>query len=285
MAAHESPATAARLGVDPHRAVLVIGPQLTAECLGSSDIPIFLSYQAIVEDGIQCALDLERFESTAEREHRESLLRSAYELEPTFAAYKIVETLRGQGQYEQWLKELFQSSLDQKLSGDHELLHQLQALQKQGVRLVYTHYDEMIATALGMAVVVPEDVAGVRLWAEGLPVILNVHGAISKLESLKLACIGYETALAGCPTAQLVQSQFHHKTVIVLGMDEPHYDPLLPKLLGTFAALPSSLPILLNQNGVPPPALGSKVLSLAIDTNSSLPSQLSTSSIPLVRSG
>ena len=271
-----------RLGLDPRSVVLVLGPQLTAQCLGASPLPPFLSYRAIVEDGIQRALELEEFESSAERQHKEQLLQSAYELEPGFAAYKVAETLRCHGQYEEWLKELFHSSSDQALNRDNGLLHHLQTLQRQGARLVYTHYDEVLANALGLAPVTPDDEQQVRRWAEGLPALLHIHGAISKLDSLKLACIGYDGTITAAH--HLVQAQFQHRTVIVLGMGEAHYGPLLPKLLGAFAAPRASLPIVLTQEGEQlPSTLQSLVLPLLSDLD--IQHTLSTDSISLVRSG
>lgn len=285
MDSYGSLAPGVRLGVDPHRTVIVVGPQLTADCLKSSDKSAFLSYREIVEDGIQFSLDLERFGSNAERDHKERLLHSAYELEPTFAAYKVEETMRNHGRYEQWLKELFQTSTMQSLDGSHESLQHLQALQRQGVRLAYTHYDEMIATALGVPVVVMEDEEGVRRWAQGFPSLLHLHGAISNLSSLKLACLCYKTAISSHPSAQLVQEQFHSKTVVLVGMAEPHHDPLLPKLLDTYASPPANLPVLINHSTNPPPAVNSMVLSLPTETSDGLPSSLSINSLPLARSG
>ena len=235
-----------------------------------------------MEDGIQRALELEEFESSAERQHKEHLLQSAYELEPGFAAYKVVETLRCHDQYEEWLGELFHSSSDQTLNRDNGLLNHLQSLQRQGARLVYTHYDEVLANALGLAPVTPDDEQQLRRWAEGLPALLHIHGAISKLDSLKLACVAYDGTITSAH--HLIQAQFQHRTVVVLGMGDANYGPLLSKLLGALAAPRSSLPIILTQDGEQTPSsLQSLVLPLRTDLD--IQHTLNTDSISLVRSG
>lgn len=288
MAAEDSFLT--RIGVDPRHVLLVLGPQLTAQCLsnsplGGSNCPPFLSYRALVEDGIQRSLQLEQFLTEKERDHRETLLHSAYELEPCFAAYKVFEALRHHGQLQQWLRELFQCSSSQQVL-QHGVLQQLLQLQRQGARLVYTHYDEVLATAMGLTVVLPDEEQLVRSWADGLPSLLHIHGAISNLDSLKLACIGYEAAMGSSPAGRILKEQFQHKTVIVLGMDQPYFDPLLPKLLTTFAVSPSSLPIMVTrQQEQLPPILSSLVLPVQVDMSGDLHKIIETTSLPMARSG
>lgn len=240
--------------VDPVRTLLVLGPQITALCLSekrdSPSTPAFLCYQSIVESGIQRALELDTFSRNEARDRRGQLLQNAYELEPAFAAHKVTETLCEHNHHESWIKEVFHHVKDLHFTGDSSpTLQHLSALRREGVRLIYTHYDDLLARALKLPVVLLDDEEGVRKWSQGFPALLHLHGVYSRPQSLKLDCLCYELAVGGGKPAYIVREQFQSRMVIFAGYDRPFTDPFLPKLLKSFATphtMPTTLPLLLS---------------------------------------
>lgn len=220
--------------VDPVRTLMVLGPQVTAQCLGDCSTH-HLSYRLLVESGIQAALEVESFHSKEDRARKETLLRHAYELEPAFASSKIAEILRSHGHYENWLKQTFSIANVKFSEKGKAILQHLLTLRQEGVRFAYTHYDETLSLALGLPAIILEDAEGVKKWSQGFPALLHIHGAASHPQSVKFDCLSYENAVGGAPAVDLVQEQFRNKTVIFVGFDDIYCDPFLLKLVKTFA--------------------------------------------------
>ena len=250
--------------VDPIRTLLVLGPHVTAQCLSEtrdhSVHPAFLEYKRIVEGGIRKSLDLDNLMNNETMRRKEMLLMNAYELEPAFAAHKVFETLKEHGEYEAWMKETFQNSKEFHFDGSSSsTLQYIMSLRREGVRLVYTHYDDLMARALGLPVVLMEDEEGARKWSQGYPAMLHLHGVFSRPQSMKMDCLCYKTQVGEGKAADILREQFQSRAVVFAGFDEPFVDPLLPKVLSTFAApttMPTSFPLLLTTLQRPPASSG-----------------------------
>ena len=242
------------IDVDPVRTLLVLGPQITAQCLSenreSTAHPSFLEYRSIVEKGIKKSLELDNLTTNEAIRRKEMLLLNAYELEPSFAANKVMETLKEHNEYASWMKEMSLNSKDYQFDGNQSpTLQYILSLRREGARLIYTHYDDLMARALGLPVVLMEDDESARKWSQGFPALLHVHGVFSRPQSLKMDCLCYKTQVGEGKSADIVREQFQSRAVIFLGFDEPFIDPLLPKMLSTFAGpstMPSSFPLLLS---------------------------------------
>ena len=274
--------------VDPVRTLLVLGPQITALCLSEkrdvSSTPAFLCYQSIVESGIQRALELDTFSRNEARERRGQLLQNAYELEPAFAAHKVTETLHEHNHHESWIKEVFQHAKELSLTGDSSTLQHLSALRREGVRLIYTHYDDLLARALKLPVVLLDDEEGVRKWSQGFPALLHLHGVYSRPQSLKLDCLCYESAVGRSKSACIVREQFQSRMVIFAGYDRPFTDPFLPKLLKSFATphtMPTTLPLLLSATNEVASSSTNDLVALLIEEPLNLRSLVRVSEKPL----
>ena len=252
--------------VDPVRTLLVLGPQITAQCLSecrdpaTNAHPTFLEYRRIVETGIKRSLELENLANSEAIRRKEMLLVNAYELEPTFAASKVLETLKEHNEYESWMKEMSISSKGYHFDASSSpTLQYLLFLRREGVRLIYTHYDDLLARALGLPVVLMEDDENARKWSQGFPALLHIHGVFSRPQSIKMDCLCYKTQVGEGKAADIVREQFQSRAVIFLGFDEPFVDPLLPKMLSSFAApttMPTSFPLLLTCLSTPPASNG-----------------------------
>ena len=257
--------------VDPVRTLLVLGPQITALCMSEgkdnvSSHPSFLEYRKIVEGGIKRSLELENFSSNEAKKRKEMLLLNAYELEPAFAAYKVLEALKQHNEYDSWMTETFCHSKDYNFDGTSSpTLQYILSLRREGVRLIYTHYDDLLARALGLPVVLMEDEEGARKWSQGFPALLHLHGIFSRPQSMKIDCLCYNSIVGGGKTADIVREQFQSRAVLFLGFDEPFVDPFLPKVLSTFATpftMPTSFPLLLTSLHTPPVTQGCLTLKV-----------------------
>ncbi len=242
------------IDVDPVRTLLVLGPEIAAQCLSesreSNTIPSFLEYRSIVENGIKRSLELENLKTNEAVRRKEMLLLNAYELEPSFAANKVMETLKEHNEYDSWMKEMSSNSKDYHFDGSQSpTLQFILSLRREGARLIYTHYDDLMARALGLPVVLMEDDESARKWSQGFPALLHIHGVFSRPQSMKMDCLCYKTQVGDGRSADIVREQFQSRAVIFVGFDKPFIDPLLPKMLTTFASpstMPSSFPLLLS---------------------------------------
>lgn len=241
--------------IHPERCVLVMGPQLAAAALSLSEgVPAALSYGMLINIGIHKMLDIQKNSNSSsnnERSHKHTLLVSAYELEPAFAANKIVETLREHGVYQQWLADLFGSLLSlpttmQKQGGEGGVIEKLASLQEKGVLLVYTYYDTILDEGLGTTPVVLGEEESVRNWASQTPGILHVHGVFSKPDTVACDCVDYRRLVGETPGGHILKEVCHERSVIFVGFDGEFYDPFLPKFARTFLTAQRPPPLLLS---------------------------------------
>ncbi len=261
--------------VDPVRTLIVFGPHITAQCLSEcvadGSQPYFLEYKRIVENGMKKSLELEAcvMNSSAPVDpnairRKEALLLSAYELEPPFAARKVLETLKEYNEHESWMKEMSTISQDYHIDPNSSpTLQYILSLRREGARLVYTHYDELLARALDLPVVLMEDGEGVRKWSQGFPALLHLNGVFARPHTVKMDSLCYQTQVGEGKTSDILREQFQSRAVVLVGFDNPYVDPHLPKILSSFASpstMPSALPLLLTSLPTPPVSRGCLVL-------------------------
>lgn len=237
------------LQIEPERCVLVLGSQLAAAALALSEgVPAALSYAMVVEIGMQRMLELEGVENMEEKARKQSLMLNAYELEPSFAASKVVDSLREHGVYQKWLEELFGSLLALPMHRNQGgVVAELSSLQEKGVLLVYTYYDTILDSALNTAPVLLSDEEAVRGWASHqTPGLLHVHGAYSQPDSVQCDCVNYRQLVGEACGAQLLREVCRNRSVIFLGFDGEFFDPFLFKFSRTFLSSSQPPPLLLS---------------------------------------
>lgn len=237
------------LQIDPERCVLVLGSQMVAAALALSEgVPAALSYAMVVDIGVQKMLQLEGVERLEEKSRRQTLLLSAYELEPSFAASKVVESLREHGVYQQWLDEMFGSLLTLPVQkGPGGVVETLRALQDRGALLVYTYYDTVLDTALNTPPVFLQDEDAVRSWSSRQsPGLLHVHGVFSRPDSVCCDCVNYRRLVGEACGGQLLREACRNRTVVFAGFDREFFDPFLTKFSRTFLGPSHPPPLLLS---------------------------------------
>jgi len=241
--------------IDPEKCVIVMGPQMAAEALSLSEgVPAALSYAMLVNIGIQRVLELDKMSGSMDISRKHTLLANAYELEPAFAAYKVVETLKEKNEYKEWLTELFGSlpslhsiSSSRQKKENSSIVETLRALQEKGVLLVYTHYDTILDVQMRTAPVLLQDAEEVRNWATSYKHgILHVHGIFSQPESVFYDCVDYSRLVGDTPAGQALKDVLKGRSVIFAGFDGEFYDPFLPKFSRTFLSHEHPPPLLLS---------------------------------------
>ena len=238
--------------LDPTRCICILGPQISAEYLSSTErarTPAVLSYRRLVESGIQRVLEIESFESSEERLHRQTLLVNAYELEPAFAAIKVVESLKARGCYEPWLAEVFSSLRSAPAHRGNAIIDHLLRLQDKGMLLAYSHCDTVLDTALGCEPIFLDNEEAVRKWAaRRTSGLLHIHGVHTHPASMKWDCVAYESAVGESNGSRVLKDLCRNRTVLFVGFDGEYFDPLLPKFASCFvspANVPARYPLLI----------------------------------------
>lgn len=246
----------ALLHLDPERCICVLGPQVSAQYLVATGldptaIPAVMSHRGLVEAGIRKFVEVESFESAEAKQRKETLLRSAYELDPTFPAFHVTEKLREIGQYEQWLAEAFAPvSSRPAVLGFNATLEHLTSLQRQGLLLVYSHYDPVLLNTQRFKPVLMDCEEGVREWvtsasgkaASGL---LYVHGSLGVASSLRWDSVAYSREVGDSPGGRTLKEACKTRCVIFFGFDADFFDPLIQKFCATFLPTPIQTPPLL----------------------------------------
>ena len=245
--------------LDPAKCICVLGPQiaahyLVASGLASTAIPAVMSHRGLVEAGIRKLMDVDTFEKPEDKQRKEALLKSAYELDPSFPAYKIAERLRELGVYEQWLAEVFSPVANRPaMLGYNSTLDHLITLQRQGLLLAYTHYDPVLTGSQRFRPVHMESTEGVRGWATSArsPAVpsglLYLHGSCGLPSSMKWDALPYASEIGDSPGGKMLKEVCRNRSVIFAGFDADFFDPLLHKFCSTF--LPSTVcspPLLLT---------------------------------------
>ena len=245
--------------VDPNRCICVVGPQIAAEYLSSTErarTPAVFSYRKLVESGIQRVLEVESFQTDEERVRKQTLLVNAYELEPAFASNKVVETLKAHGCYEQWLAEMFSSlRCAPTQRGTNATIDHLLHLQDKGMLLVYSHCDSILDTALGCEPILPDSEDAVRSWAlRRTSGLLHIHGVHTHPASMKWDCVAYDSAVGGSIGGRVLKDLCKTRTVLFVGFDGEYFDPLLPKFAKLFASAghaPARYPLMMSLGSRP----------------------------------
>ena len=226
---------------DPGRCVLVLGPQIAAASLALKELvaPAALSYGMLFEVGMQQMLELETFQSKEEKLRKQSLLAGAYELEPSFVASKVVDSLRSHDKYDQWLSDMFNSLYNHPVQNSpNSVAEELKQLQEKGVLLVYTYYDMILDRAMDTVPILMED-EDVRNWGlRKTPGILHVHGVHSRSSSVMCDCVNYGKLVGETSAGRRLKEICRNRTVIFIGFDNQFYDPFLPKFASTFLSGP-----------------------------------------------
>ena len=227
---------------DPGRCVLVLGPQIAAASLALKDQrdlgppAAALSYAVLFESGMQKMLELDASQSKDEKIRKQSLLAGAYELDPSFVANTVVESLRGHDKYEQWLTESFNSLYSLPVqNGQGSVTEELRQLQEKGVLLIYTYYDMILDKAMDTAPVLMDSDEDVKNWSSRkTPGILHVHGIHSRSSSVMCDCVNYGKIVGESSAGRRLREICRNRTVIFVGFDGRFYDPLLPKFANAF---------------------------------------------------
>ena len=241
--------------LDPERCVCVLGPQVSAQYLVATGldptaIPAVMSHRGLVEAGIRKLVEVESFESTEAKQRKETLLRSAYELDPTFPPFKVTEKLREVGEYEQWLAEAFAPvSRRPAMLGFNATLEHLTSLQRQGMLLAYSHYDPVLLNSKRFKAVLMDDEEGVREWVTsasgGAASLLCVHGSLDVPYSLRWDSVAYSREVGESHGGKVLKEVCKTRCVVFFGFDADFYDPLIQKFCTTFLPTPAETPALL----------------------------------------
>ena len=222
---------------DPGRCVLVLGPQIAAASLALKELgaPAALSYSTLFEVGMQKMLELDPSQSKEEKIRKQTLLAGAYELEPSFVANKVVESLRSHDKYEQWLTDMFSSLYNLPVhSGPNSVVEDLKHLQEKGVLLVYSYYDMILDHAMDSAPILMEE-EDVKNWgSHKMPGILHVHGVHSHPSSVMCDCVNYDKVVVDTNAGRRLKEICRNRTVLFIGFDGRFYDPFLPKFASNF---------------------------------------------------
>ena len=222
---------------DPGRCVLVLGPQIAAASLALKDLgaPTALSYSMLFEVGMQKMLELDSFHSKEEKLRKQSLLAAAYELDPSFVANKVVESLRSHEKYEQWLSEMFNTLYSLPVhDGPNSVVEDLKQLQEKGVLLVYTYYDMILDRAMDTSPILMEE-EDVKGWgSRKVPGILHVHGVHSRPGTVMCDCVNYDKVVAETNAGRKLKEICRNRTVLFIGFDGQFYDPFVPKFVNSF---------------------------------------------------
>ena len=226
---------------DPGRCVLVLGPQIAAASLALKEHELgppaaALSYAVLFESGMQKILELDASQSKDEKLRKQSLLAGAYELDPSFVANTVVESLRGHDKYEQWLTESFNSLYSLPVqNGQGSVIEELRQLQEKGVLLIYTYYDMILDRAMDTAPVLMDSDEDVKNWGlRKTSGILHVHGIHSRSSSVMCDCVNYGKIVGESSAGRRLREICRNRTVIFVGFDGRFYDPLLPKFANAF---------------------------------------------------
>ena len=266
------------LEIYPPACLLLVGPQVAAESqqlqtwrsaskIANKGDGAPRSYRAIVEAGIQAACEiLPPNASEKERKKRKRLLRDAYERDPTLAADKVVEILKQQGCYVEWLQKTFGSGepTTPGAMANPTLEHLLQ-LQSQGALLACTQYDTSLDLAASTTPILMRDGEAVKKWANReMSGFLHLHGVFSQPPSVQLSSVNYTQYLSEShPAFDTLQAVLRKRTLIFVGYDGDYFNPLILKLLKVVYPDDSSLrnpPILLTCDPPSPQAVLSSFL-------------------------
>lgn len=211
------------LEVNPDACIVVVGPQLSRTCLHVVPESVKLTYSSLILSGLEMVRSDER-----------GRLEELYQVSSDGAAEEICSLLKSLGHFESWIT----SNAGTPCSCTHRqspLLQLLLELHSQGCRLVYTHYDNILDVAAGMIPILPTNADHLDQWIDGqLKGFLHLHGHYSDVDSLILHTSAYDSILSSWSCFTKLKDIFKRRTVIFIGHDPNHLNPLLVKMTKTF---------------------------------------------------
>ena len=225
------------LEINPATCIVVVGPLVSRSCLSVVPDTLKLTYTSLIQAGLEMVqLD--------ERGRLEELVQ----VDLDAASKELTTVLKRQGDFERWITSscagftaLFKSpsSSQQQHEQEHQqqppqILKLLLNLQASGCRLVYTHYDNILDALAGVIPILPINSDHLEQWIEGqLKGFLHIHGHYSDSESLILDSSAYESILARQGLFLRLREFFKRRTLILIGHDPDHLNPLLVALANT----------------------------------------------------
>ena len=272
--------------LDPERCICVLGPQVSAQYLVATGldpkaIPAVMSHRGLVEAGIRKLVEVETFPSSEFKQRKETLLRSSYELDPTFPAFKVTEKLLEVGEYDKWLAEAFAPVSNRPtVLGFNATLEHLTSLQRQGMLLAYSHYDPVLLQTQRFRCILMDDEEGVREWKStsasgraqptGISSLLYIHGSLDQPSSLRWDSVAYCREVGDSPGGRALKEVCKSRCVVFLGFDADFFDPLILKFCTTFLSTAVQTPPLLlstqpSHQPVLPSVLTVRVGQLALE--------------------
>ena len=219
------------LEISPSSCILLIGPHLTSSLLSTASVArVLLSHHSLLCDGIQ---RIGRIVGSREEQRLVQLLAC----DPGAANREIVSILAAHGEQEEWLRVcLSESQSLTPLETEGPLLQLLTSFQARGCRLVYTYYDTILGTLLGSSPVLPiGDALTLEQWIEGqMSRLLHINGVYHNTNSLILQPGCYNNRFINVPGLSMLRDLFRSRTVVCVGHDPDHMNPLLTELIHYF---------------------------------------------------
>lgn len=210
------------LEVNPDACIVVVGPLLSRTCLHVVPDSLKLTYSSLILSGLEMV-------HSEEREQLGQLCRDNID----DAAEKICTLLRSLGHIETWIASNAGTPCN-CIHRQSPLLRLLLEMQSQGCRLVYTHYDNILDVAAGMIPILPINDDHLEKWLNGqLKGFLHLHGHYSDVDSLILYSSIYDSILSSLNHFSKLQDFFKRRTVIFIGHDPNHLNPLLVRMTNT----------------------------------------------------
>lgn len=241
------------LEVNPSSCILLIGPHLTRSFLPAATCStLTLSHYSLLRSGVELAGKL--------NPKQQGSLLQLLATDPDAATRETMKILTGhEDKLEEWLKASC-SAEDQTLPTLHAALvpQLLCSLQSRGCKLVYTYYDTLLDRALGSQAILPCGDAGTLMqWTEGRQAgLLHIHGVYSDISSMVLHPSDYRTHLAKLPVFTQLRDLFRSRTILCVGHDPEHFNPLLTEFTHCFLEeenVVKNPPIFLSSTSLPLP--------------------------------
>lgn len=214
------------LEVNPGTCIVVVGPLVARSCLSFVPGSLKLTYHSLISAGLEMVKLDER-----------GRLQDLVETDKDAACKELTASLAHQGDLERWINYCSAIVGLQPLLSSHQppLLQLLLNLQTYGCRLVYTHYDSIMDAISGMKPILSTNSDQLEQWIDGrLNGFYHIHGHHTDLQSLILYTSAYETMLTKQALFFHLKELFRHRTLVFIGHDPDHLNPLLVKMTQVF---------------------------------------------------
>ena len=216
------------LEINPDTCIVVVGPLVSRSCLSvPPSASMKLSYQSLMLAGLEMVRLDER-----------GRLEDLFQVDLDAASEDICATLKRQGDFDKWITYScsgLSASTVAASSQQPPILDLLLKMQSQGCRLVYTHYDNILDAVAGMLPILPTNEDHLEQWVSGhLKGFLHIHGHYSDIDSLVLHSSAYDTFMARESFFVRLKELFRRRTLVLIGHDPDHLNPLLAKMANAF---------------------------------------------------